>query len=352
MQRISRIQKILLLFIVFFSLCCVQLCAGVKKMTPEQATEARLKLIEEAQTHIGEPYAYGWAGPNKFDCSGFVSYCFKKALKISVSKSSSGIYGSVEKIDDQELEPGDLVFFEAYKNGKVSHVGIYLGDKKFISAISDGPRTGIQIASLEESYWKKNYMCAGRLLPSGGTGGRIAEGSSSGSTRKGQDTNKTTGISSGSSSCRGERDVGVFCAFGLPDNIDNNVIKGIEIQMYQSFFDRPGFSFGVFCDLNYEFLSRTLLFPMGVTLNLFDCLSICAGYNMALYYENDEEFEEINDLFFGLGCFSKQFDIGNLEARFMAEVRIAFGISGNEYDEDSALSFDNVLCLAGLRIGL
>ncbi|MBR5645094.1 MAG: C40 family peptidase [Treponema sp.] len=349
MQRISKIQKILFLFIVFFCLCCVQLCAGVKKMTPEQATEARLKLIEEAQLHIGEPYAYGWAGPNKFDCSGFVSYCFKKALKISVSKSSSGIYGSVEKIDDEELEPGDLVFFEAYKNGKVSHVGIYLGDRKFISAISDGPRTGIQIASLDESYWKKNYMCAGRLLPSGGTGGRIAEGPSSGSTRQGSDNNKTTGLSTGSSSCRGERTIGVFCVFGMPDELYTNVIKGMEIQVYQSFFDKQNFSVGVFGALNYEFMTRTALFPMGVTLNLFDCLSVCAGYNMIFYYDNNEEVEEINDLFFGLGCFSKKFEIGSLKARFVADLRAEFGI-GNE--ENTWILFDKIICTAGIRIAI
>lgn len=169
--KLSSANKISIAFILIFSLSCLQLCAdSPMKMSAEEASEARTKFIEEAKTHIGKPYVYATVGPNSFDCSGFVYYVAKTSLKLQLPRSSSAIYKTAKKIEDGELEPGDLVFFSASKSkSSVTHVGIFLGNGKFISAVSDGPRTGILISELSEDYWKRTYLCAGRIIASGKT---------------------------------------------------------------------------------------------------------------------------------------------------------------------------------------
>lgn len=163
--KLNTANKITISFILLFSLSCLKLCANPSSMTPEQAKIAREKFITEAKTHIGKPYLYASVGPDSFDCSGFVYYVAKTSIKLQIPRSSSGIYKTAQKIEDKDLEPGDLLFFGP-KKSTVNHVGIYLGGDKFISAVSDGPRTGIMISSTKEDYWKKTYICAGRIIAS------------------------------------------------------------------------------------------------------------------------------------------------------------------------------------------
>ena len=166
-MNISKDKKYAILFILFFSLACLKLCASQKKMTPEEARDAREKIIEESKEHVGKPYAYAKAGPSSFDCSGFVYYVFRETVKIQLPRTADGIYKYCTPIKDSELEAGDLVFFETTSSKRISHVGIYLGNGDFISAISDGGNTGVQIRTLLNGYWKNAYYGAARLIPSG-----------------------------------------------------------------------------------------------------------------------------------------------------------------------------------------
>ncbi|MCA1065404.1 LysM peptidoglycan-binding domain-containing protein [Rossellomorea sp. AcN35-11] len=110
------------------------------------------KLLSEATSHMGTPYVWGGSLPGGFDCSGFIYYVFKEAGADSIKRlNSEGYYSRSYYVNTPQ--PGDLVFFEnTYKKG-ISHLGIYLGNNEFIHAGDHG----VQITSLDNSYWKSKF---------------------------------------------------------------------------------------------------------------------------------------------------------------------------------------------------
>lgn len=109
-------------------------------------------LVNEAMKLLGTPYVYGGTTTDGFDCSGFIYYAHMQA-GISIDRhSSEGYYNRAYYIDSPQ--PGDLVFFEnTYKPG-ISHMGIYVGDNKFIHA-SDS--NGVEITDLSNAYYQKHF---------------------------------------------------------------------------------------------------------------------------------------------------------------------------------------------------
>ncbi|MBN1518741.1 MAG: C40 family peptidase [Spirochaetales bacterium] len=115
-------------------------------------------LISAAAGYLGTPYRYGGETSAGMDCSGFVMTSFKDIGIMAPRVSSAyAAFGSTVK---DELRPGDILLFG--DAGGIFHVGIYLGDRMFIHAASDGPRTGVIMSSLDESYWKRHYKGARR----------------------------------------------------------------------------------------------------------------------------------------------------------------------------------------------
>jgi probable lipoprotein NlpC len=135
-----------------------------KSLQGLSAADARLKLIATAQSFLGTPYRYAGIDRDGLDCSGLVYLSFKEALDQTVPRTAESIYAWTEKIDTQELAPGDLVFFVT-AGQRISHVGIYTGEGSFIHSASDGPSTGVMYSRLDESYWQRTYRGAGRALP-------------------------------------------------------------------------------------------------------------------------------------------------------------------------------------------
>ena len=127
----------------------------------------RDKFVAEAKKYVGCPYEYGSVGPNTFDCSGYVYYTAREAVGVQLPRTAKAIYNFVTQISDNEKEPGDLLFFKTTSSGSISHIGIYIGNNQFISAISDGPNTGVIVSSLNQDYWKGKYIAAGQFLSSG-----------------------------------------------------------------------------------------------------------------------------------------------------------------------------------------
>lgn len=150
-------------FIILFSFF-VFLGFSEEKSTNNTNLSQREKVVELAKSLEGKPYKYAAIGPSSFDCSGLVYYVFRTSIKIQLPRTSSAIFDYCTQIKKSELQPGDLVFFKTTSSGKISHVGIYIGGDRFISAISDGNQTGVLIRSLNDKYWKGKYCASGRIL--------------------------------------------------------------------------------------------------------------------------------------------------------------------------------------------
>ena len=153
--------------ILLFSLACFRLCAQSTTMTPGQAQSLREKFIEEIKTHVGAPYEYGAVGPDAFDCSGLIYYSARESIKVQLPRTAKAIYNYVRIVPDDKREIGDLPFFKTNSSASITHIGVYIGNNQFISAISDGPNTGVIVSSLNQDYWKGRYVSTGQFLPSG-----------------------------------------------------------------------------------------------------------------------------------------------------------------------------------------
>ena len=129
---------------------------------PAASTGRMQNLIQHALALLGTPYRWGGTGTDGFDCSGLVGYVFRSALGIELPRVSKDMASSGQLITDRaKLSPGDLVFFGTHHGKRVDHVGIYVGDGRFLHA----PRTGrdVTVSSLESGYWSEKYMEARRV---------------------------------------------------------------------------------------------------------------------------------------------------------------------------------------------
>jgi len=123
------------------------------------ATGSGSKLENTVESLLGTKYRYGGTTTKGFDCSGFVRYVFDK-LGIDLPRSSREQYKIGQKVAKDELRVGDLVFFNT--NGKgVSHVGIYMGDGRFVHSSTN---KGVTYTSMSDKYYSKRYLGARRIL--------------------------------------------------------------------------------------------------------------------------------------------------------------------------------------------
>ncbi len=128
-------------------------------------TDRATSLAIEAMSLIGIHYRRGGSSPEHgLDCSGLVRYVFRQANGTELPRTSAEISQMGEKVEKKDLQPGDLVFFNTLKR-TFSHVGIYLGDNKFIHAPSSGG--AVRIESMDLDYWKARFNGARRILGGG-----------------------------------------------------------------------------------------------------------------------------------------------------------------------------------------
>ena len=130
------------------------------KVVSDKASE----LVVNAMGFLGVPYK---RGGNSFDqgldCSGFVRLMYEQTVGLVLPRRSAEQAAATQPIDKSELQPGDLVFFNTLRSA-FSHVGIYVGDNKFIHS----PRTGgvIRVEDMRVSYWQQRFDGARRVEPS------------------------------------------------------------------------------------------------------------------------------------------------------------------------------------------
>ena len=139
--------------ILFFSSCASMRTSGYND---------RDIIVRFARNMMNKNYAYGGNDPSSgFDCSGLVYYAYKEA-GISIPRTSGAQYKKSRKIELKNAQDADLVFFSTYAPG-ATHVGIYIGNGRFIHSPSVGKK--VQIVDMENPYWKKNFYGAASFFP-------------------------------------------------------------------------------------------------------------------------------------------------------------------------------------------
>ncbi len=143
--------------------------APAKRTLATSAAEAAGKVWSGAQDvaiyalgMIGVNYRFGGNTPDSgLDCSGLVRYVFQEVTGVTLPRTSKEMSGLGTTVAADDLKPGDLVFFNT-RRFQFSHVGIYLGDNRFIHAPSSGSE--VEIAKLSHTYWQKHFNGARRLV--------------------------------------------------------------------------------------------------------------------------------------------------------------------------------------------
>lgn len=131
--------------------------ASPAPFSDEQMSELVMYAVSLSDT----PYRYGGNSPeNGFDCSGFVGHVFQHSLGIHLPRTSHDLSNIGKPIKSHQLRPGDLVFFNTQGHA-YSHVGIFIGEEKFVHSPKTGSR--IRVERMNESYWASRYSGARRV---------------------------------------------------------------------------------------------------------------------------------------------------------------------------------------------
>lgn len=134
--------------------------SATDSISAEQSTP-HASLIALAMDLRNIRYRRGGRNPESgFDCSGFVRYVFLHSIGLKLPATSAAQYVDGVKVARNDMRSGDLVFFRTSGKNRISHVGIYLDDGRFIHAPSSGKV--VRIDSLDETYWAKNFVGAKR----------------------------------------------------------------------------------------------------------------------------------------------------------------------------------------------
>lgn len=156
-----------------FSTCCLLLLLCLSP-TLHAAEDTAIEVTESLQqaakpllkalSLLGTPYKYGGNNPEKgLDCSGFVRHVYKESSDITLPRTAMDMSQTGETVGDENLQPGDLVFFNTLKR-PYSHVGIYAGNGEFIHASSRRSKQ-VTKSRMSDSYWSSRFNGARRVLP-------------------------------------------------------------------------------------------------------------------------------------------------------------------------------------------
>ncbi len=117
-----------------------------------------LRAASIALDQVGVPYRYGGSSPSGFDCSGLVQYSYGRVGK-TVPRTTGQLWNATRPVSRSDLQHGDLLFFNV--DGKMSHVGMYVGERQFVHAPSSG--RSVSVASLDSPYYRQAFVRGGRL---------------------------------------------------------------------------------------------------------------------------------------------------------------------------------------------
>lgn len=130
-------------------------------MSPEDANpvDVEAALMAEYDTWEGTPYRFGGESSSGIDCSALVQQIFRDSFNFDLPRTTAGQVLTGRRIEKTALKAGDLVFFRPWRGDR--HVGIYLGDGRFMHASSS---RGVKISRLDNPYWSRHYWQSRRAL--------------------------------------------------------------------------------------------------------------------------------------------------------------------------------------------
>jgi cell wall-associated NlpC family hydrolase len=133
--------------------------SGMANANPAAAND----VLFQAISLVGTPYRYGGNSPETgFDCSGLINYVFLNSAGLKLPRSTAELIDiDAPTVGKDRLFPGDLVYFNTL-GGRVSHIGIYVGERRFVHAPSSGGT--VRMDNLDTPYWRKHYVEAKRIL--------------------------------------------------------------------------------------------------------------------------------------------------------------------------------------------
>lgn len=132
-------------------------CASTRPPMPENSAN---QVRSHALAQIGKPYRWGGSSPQEgFDCSGLVQHVYREALGLELPRTSRQMSEIGSAVHRDDLAPGDLVFFQTSRKPN-SHVGIYIGDGRFVHAPSTGSL--VRVEAIDKRYWNQRFNGARR----------------------------------------------------------------------------------------------------------------------------------------------------------------------------------------------
>ncbi len=131
--------------------------AKLLEVNPNKLTNEKLYKFIDEWWHV--PYKYAGNSKTGIDCSGFSTLVLKTVYNKEIIRVSAEMYKATERLKEEYLQEGDLVFFQI-KKGRISHVGVYLTNNKFVHA---SVKSGVTINSLDDPYYRKVFSSGGRV---------------------------------------------------------------------------------------------------------------------------------------------------------------------------------------------
>ena len=130
-----------------------------RKPAAAKSAGAASQAASVARQQVGIPYRYGGSDPSGFDCSGLVYYAYGET-GVALPRTTGGLWSGLRPVSRSDIQPGDIVFFRI--EGKIAHVGVYLGNGEFVHS----PATGrsVSIASMSNDYYARAFVRAGRAF--------------------------------------------------------------------------------------------------------------------------------------------------------------------------------------------
>lgn len=351
-------KRALFLLLLIFTVCSLKLCA--EDITPAQAQVAREKFVAEAKKYVGSPYVLGAVGPDSFDCSGLVYYVARESVGIQLPRTAKAIYSYCRIVPEKSRQLGDLVFFKTNSTGNISHVGIYIGNGQFISAISDGENTGVIISSLNQTYWKGKYVATGQFMKSGiGTEAEVEEEIAAAAKEnekhpKQVKASRSTGAFAQNVIFDGSTNIG--WSLFAPNSFMFR-FRAFDAQVnvrYKKWFLEPGIATGI----RINFSQNVVQVPLLITTTLNEYVRFYAGpvfsFSDAELVHSDKTIRPgIFPGTIGVVLSTPSFSIKDAKVQFVQD--ISYSIFNNT--DNSALNFGDSICaglvmFTGVRVSL